>query len=194
MWVNTLIQIIFIFVCSLVPFCGAMNNCGEIIMYVIYVVPCVGTSFLLLLDTVDIPVLSFCLCLECQTTCHDECSYLVSLPVLLFSSTVTNVSFLFVPYKVETTCEGENHRSCHRRGTTVCTFGTGRSVHGLLPDICTLWTVRYLHGMLSCLQPWNRCITQGFQIVAPMEELDHVVVPDVCTFGKDKPMFVPLNR
>jgi hypothetical protein len=41
-----------------IPFCGVMNGCGEIIMYVVYVVSCVGISFL--------PAMGYCGC-SCST-------------------------------------------------------------------------------------------------------------------------------
>jgi hypothetical protein len=33
-------------ICSHISFCGVMDGCGEIIVYVVYVVSCVGISFL----------------------------------------------------------------------------------------------------------------------------------------------------
>jgi hypothetical protein len=47
-------------VCFLISFCGVVDSCSEIIVYVVYVVSCVGNHFLPLLDIVVIPVVWFC--------------------------------------------------------------------------------------------------------------------------------------
>lgn len=113
---------------------------------------------------------------------------------------LTNVSFLFVLYKVETTCEGENHRSCHRWGTTFCTFGTGRSVlcfqmcvsvkqvdHAMLSHVCILGTD---HCMM-CSHMFARMVQVDlymvcFCMVAPLEQVDqHGMLSNICTLGTD---------
>jgi hypothetical protein len=46
MWVITCMQVMLNSVCSHVYFCGAVNSCGEIVMYVVYVVSCVRISLI----------------------------------------------------------------------------------------------------------------------------------------------------
>jgi hypothetical protein len=57
-WAITNIQAMLSSVCSLIPFCGVMNSCGEIIVYVVYVVSCVRISLL--------PAMGYCGC-SCST-------------------------------------------------------------------------------------------------------------------------------
>jgi hypothetical protein len=59
MWVFTRVQVMLSSICSLISFCGVLDSCGEIIMYVVYVVSCVGISLLPELDIVVVPVLWF---------------------------------------------------------------------------------------------------------------------------------------
>jgi hypothetical protein len=46
MWAITLVQVALSSVGSLISVCGIVDSCGEIIMCVVYVVSCVGTSLL----------------------------------------------------------------------------------------------------------------------------------------------------
>jgi hypothetical protein len=44
-------------VCSLISFCSVVDNCGEIIVYVVYVVSCVAISLFTAVGFVVVPVL-----------------------------------------------------------------------------------------------------------------------------------------
>jgi hypothetical protein len=46
MWAITRVQVMLSSVCSVISFCGVVNSCGEIIVYVVYVVSCVEMSLL----------------------------------------------------------------------------------------------------------------------------------------------------